>query len=125
LDDGDDVLGIGSTHYKIDDVESNATGLENVDSTGGSSSYVILDESRISPNVSVKVPQTNNPDRSNIETIDVTMKVDSIESIEDGRNIYYASPEFGKGSIGQYEIANGVLEQTSNDKAIMTFILEK
>ena len=48
----------------------------------------------------------------------------SIEEGEDGNNIYYGTPEFGKGVIGDYEIKEGILEQTGGDNAIMTFILE-
>lgn len=116
----------GSTYYNIDDVESNATGLKDIEETGNSfTSFLILYESRISPSFSVKVPMVDDPDRSSVEQIDVSMKVNTIEEGEDGNNIYYGTPEFGKGTIGDYEIKEGILEQTGGDNAIMTFILEK
>lgn len=125
LDANDDVSFGGSTYYYIDDVESNATGLEGIEETGDSlSSYLILFGDRISPNFSVKVPMADNPDRSNVEQIDVSLKIETIEEGEDGNNIYYGTPEFGKGIIGEYEIKEGILEQTGGDNAIMTFILE-
>ena len=126
LDANDDISFRGSTYYYIDDVESNATGLEGIEETGDSlSSFLILYGDRISPNFSVKVPMADNPDRSNVEQIDVSLKIETIEEGEEGNSIYYGTPEFGKGIIGEYEIKEGILEQTGGDNAIMTFILEK
>lgn len=126
LDANDDISLGGSTYYYIDDVESNATGLEGIEETGDSlSSFLILYGDRISPNFSVKVPMADNPDRSNVEQIDVSLKIETIEEGEEGNSIYYGTPEFGKGIIGEYEIKEGILEQTGGDNAIMTFILEK
>jgi hypothetical protein len=126
LDANDDISLGGSTYYYIDDVESNATGLEGIEETGDSlSSFLILYGDRISPNFSVKVPMADNPDRSSVEQIDVSLKIETIEEAEEGDSIYYGTPEFGKGIIGEYEIKEGILEQTGGDNAIMTFILEK
>ena len=80
LDANDDISFRGSTYYYIDDVESNATGLEGIEETGDSlSSFLILYGDRISPNFSVKVPMADNPDRSNVEQIDVSLKIETIE----------------------------------------------
>jgi hypothetical protein len=126
LDANDDISLGGSTYYYIDDVESNATGLEGIEETGDSlSSFLILYGDRISPNFSVKVPMADNPDRSSVEQIDVSLKIETIEEGEEGNSIYYGTPEFGKGIIGEYETKEGILEQTGGDNAIMTFILEK
>lgn len=126
LDANDDISLGGSTYYYIDDVESNATGLENIEETGDSlTSYLILFGDRISPNFSVKVPMADNPEKSKVEQIDVSLKIDTIEEGEDDNSIYYGTPEFGKGVIGGYEIKEGILEQTGGDNAIMTFVLEK
>ncbi len=117
--------------YAIDNVESNATGLEGMEYDVVSlSSYVSLTEYSVASHFSVKVPVTGNSGQSCVEEIVVLISVDDIDDKGNGNKIYYGTiyygaPEFDKGSIGDYEIKKGILEQISNDKAIMTFILEK
>lgn len=114
----------GQTYYNVDNVYSNATYLEDIESTGGLSSYVIADETRISPNIQLKVPLIEDPNRSEVKTITTTLKVDSIEEKNRNSAIYYGTPEFDSGTIYGYDVYEGILEQTGGDEAILIFVLE-
>ena len=74
----DDVSFGGSTHYYINEVESNATGLEEIEGSDDSlSSYLIPFGDKVSPCFTLKVPMADNPNSSSVKQIDSSLKIET------------------------------------------------
>jgi hypothetical protein len=76
LEDIDDTSARESIYYDIETVTSNAIWLESIEGLGGINSYVILDPDKIILHVSIKIPATENPKKSDVEILDYTLKIE-------------------------------------------------
>ena len=78
---------------------------------GGINSYVILDPDKTILHVSVKIPATENPKKSEVEIINNILKIENIQEQYRNRAIYYSTLEFKRETIVGYDIYEGILEK--------------
>jgi hypothetical protein len=115
-------------YREIEDIETNIPELKGLIASTGAFSDISAKDDTLSIVFPAKLPepQNPNPDRENtIMNIDVSLDVNSVVTKPDGLKIYYASIGFTPTYIGEFKVVEGVLEQTSNDKAVLKLLLEQ
>jgi hypothetical protein len=116
----------GSILYRgIGDIETNVPELQGLEASTGAFSDVSARDDTLSITFPAKLPDPQASNGENIIDIDVTLDVSSVLTKPDGLKIYYASLGFTPTSIGEFVVVEGVLEQTSKDKAVLKLLLEK
>lgn len=90
---------------------------------GGINSYGILDPDKIILNIQVKIPTIEDPTRSDIDTIDKTLKKESIQEQYEYKDICHSTPKFSKETTFGYDIYEVIFEKTRGDEATLNGFL--
>lgn len=115
----------GSIFYgKVGNIETNITELKGIEAGSGYTYGSAADDTLV-VTFPAKVPDQQNPNRMNVSDANIRLDVNSIETKPDGLKIYYAESGFGSNTLGGFEVVEGTLEQTSNEEAIFTLILDQ
>jgi hypothetical protein len=116
----------GSILYReIGDIQTNVPELQGLEASTGAFSDVSARGDTLSITFPAKLTDPQAPNGENIMDIDVTLDVNSEVTKPDGLKIYYASLGFTPTSIGEFVVVEGVLEQTSNEEAVLKLLLEQ
>lgn len=125
LSDGrENTFSKGTTVYEeVSNIETNSSQLQGIE-TGSGYTYNSVADDSISIAFPAKIPDPSNPNRMNVDDVSIRLDVNSIETKDDGLKTFYAEPGFLGGSIGDVQVASGIVEQTSDDEAKAILILE-
>lgn len=115
----------GQTFYRqIGNIETTVSELQGIDSASGGFSHASVDDSTISVTFPARVSDNQRSDEGILD-IDINLDVNFVETKPDGLNIYYADSGFVPNDIGEFEVVEGVLEETSKEEAVLTLLLEQ
>lgn len=111
----------GQMEYKIDNIQTNVTDLQGLNSEQTQHTGVTIDESYLGITALLNLPQVDDPSRSVTIEIAGFLYVTSIEELEDdGLNVYELTKTPNNYYIFGHMIMDGVLTQTSDDEATLS-----
>ncbi|MDN5868301.1 MAG: hypothetical protein L0H55_13015 [Candidatus Nitrosocosmicus sp.] len=117
--------GDGSILYReIGSIESNVQELQGIEVRNGTFSDASVSDDILSISFPANVPNPQDPNRENILDGDISLFVNSVETKPDGLKIYYAGPGPVPSYISEFEVAEGILEQTSKEGAVLKLLVE-
>ncbi|CAN5778657.1 hypothetical protein BH23THE1_BH23THE1_20850 [soil metagenome] len=116
----------GSILYReIGDLETSVSELQGLEASTGAFSDVSVSNDTLSIIFAAKLPDPQATNGENTMDIDVTLDVNSVITKTDGLKIYYAGTGPLPSYIGEFVVVEGVLEQTSNEEAVLKLLLEQ
>lgn len=118
--DGESIL-----YREIGNIETNVQELQGLEAGTGVFSQVSADDNTLTITFPAQITNTQNTDMEGIIEIDITLGVNSVETKSDELKIYYAGPGFAPDNINEFEVVEGVLEQMSQEEAVLTLLLEQ
>lgn len=118
--DGESIL-----YREIGNIETNVQELQGLEAGTGVFSQVSANDNTLIITFPAQITNTQNTNMEDIIEIDITLGVNSVETISDELKIYYAGPGFAPDYINEFEVVEGVLEQMSQEEAVLTLLLEQ
>lgn len=116
----------GSTLYReIGSIDTNVPELQGIEVRSGAFSDASVSDDILSISFPAKIPNPQDPNREDILDVDISLFVNSVETKPDGMKIYYAGPGPIPSYISEFEVVEGLLEQTSKEEAVLKLLLEQ
>lgn len=98
--------------------------LRGLEALSGAFSQVIARDDALTITFPAKISDPQNSTIENILDVDITLDVDSVDVKLNRVQIYYASFGFAQSYIGEYEVEEGILEQTSSNQDVFNLLLK-
>jgi hypothetical protein len=115
----------GSTSYmSIGSMVTNVAELNGI-KAGSGYTYSSAADDTISTSFPAKVPDPQKPNRETVLYVNIRLNVNSNETKPDGLKLYCGETGFFSNEIGNYQVTEGILEQTTNSEATLSLNLEQ
>ena len=101
----------GSTIYKVVGISNKVTGISGLQVGDSEHSAASVSNKSINLNFALKGPDPTNSAKMSVKNINLYLKVKSVESISNGKKIYFAGPGYSQVTIVNHDITNATITQ--------------